>query len=166
MVDTNNIVTKTDSYKLNHWNQYPQGTETVYSYFESRKGATFPYTVFFGLQPILKSLEGRVVTQEAIDEARELVDAHLGPDRFNLQGWQHILDRHEGRLPLKIKAVPEGTVVPVSNVPCVSAQRCRHQCHLLVSASARNPGHDLKLRPCQGGGTVDTTASNPVAQKA
>lgn len=43
MVDTNNIVTKTDSYKLNHWNQYPQGTETVYSYFESRKGAAFPY---------------------------------------------------------------------------------------------------------------------------
>ena len=29
-----NICLTTDSYKLNHWNQYPKGTEKVYSYFE------------------------------------------------------------------------------------------------------------------------------------
>ena len=59
----NNIILQTDSYKLNHWNQYPKGTTGVYSYFESRKGATFPYTVFFGLQYILrKNLAEQVVT--------------------------------------------------------------------------------------------------------
>ena len=41
-----NIITLTDSYKLGHYNMYPEGTETVYSYFESRKGATFNATVF------------------------------------------------------------------------------------------------------------------------
>ena len=34
-----NIITKTDSYKFTHWEQYPEGTEAVYSYFEARKGA-------------------------------------------------------------------------------------------------------------------------------
>ena len=37
-------------------------------------------------------------------------------DHFNVAGWQHILDNHGGKLPVKIKAVPEGTVVPVGNV--------------------------------------------------
>ncbi len=30
-------------------------------------------------------------------------------------GWMYILEKHEGRLPLRIKAVPEGTVVPYKN---------------------------------------------------
>jgi len=31
-----NILCLTDSYKVTHWPQYPPGTQTVYSYFESR----------------------------------------------------------------------------------------------------------------------------------
>lgn len=30
-------------------------------------------------------------------------------------GWMHILNTHGGKLPLLIKAVPEGTVVPTRN---------------------------------------------------
>jgi nicotinamide phosphoribosyltransferase len=93
------------------------GTEHVYSYFESRNGAKFNHTVFFGLQYLLKEyLSGQVVTQEAIEEADNLSLAHLGPGRFNREGWQYILDRHQGRLPVEICAVAEGTPVPVSNV--------------------------------------------------
>jgi nicotinamide phosphoribosyltransferase len=33
-----------------------------------------------------------------------------------LSGWEYILHVHEGRLPLKIRAVPEGTVLPTRNV--------------------------------------------------
>jgi hypothetical protein len=29
---------------------------------------------------------------------------------FNRAGWQHILDKHHGRLPIRVKAVPEVTV--------------------------------------------------------
>jgi len=30
-------------------------------------------------------------------------------------GWMYILEKHGGRLPLRIKAVPEGTTVPYKN---------------------------------------------------
>ena len=64
-----NLILLTDSYKLTHWNMYPESTEKVYSYFESR-GGRFPEVVFFGLQYLLKQyLEGVVITKEMIDEA-------------------------------------------------------------------------------------------------
>lgn len=112
-----NIITLTDSYKFSHAAQYPKGTTSVYSYFESRVGARFKETVFFGLQYFLKEyLEGQVVTKEKIDQAQKLVDAHVGPGIFNRAGWEYILEKHGGRLPVRIRAVPEGTVVPESNV--------------------------------------------------
>jgi nicotinamide phosphoribosyltransferase len=113
-----NICAKTDSYKLNHWNQFPKGTQVVHSYLEARKGAKFPYTVFFGLQAILKkNLVGKVVTREKIEQASFLTRCHLGDEkRFNRAGWEYILNKHGGYLPLRIKAVPEGTPVPVDNI--------------------------------------------------
>ena len=51
----NNICLLTDSYKVSHHRQYPPGTSTVYSYFESRMGAQYPETLFFGLQYWLKA---------------------------------------------------------------------------------------------------------------
>lgn len=112
----NNLLLLTDSYKFTHWKQYPKATQKVYSYFESR-GGKFDATLFFGLQILLKKyLEGQVVTQEKIDEAEAIVAAHLGDKNlFNREGWEYILKRHEGRLPVRIKAVPEGTIVPTHN---------------------------------------------------
>ena len=111
-----NIMLMSDSYKQSHWKQYPKDTEVIHSYFESR-GGKWDTTVFFGLQYYLKKyLQGQVVTQEKIDEAEAVVNAHMGPGTFNRAGWQHILDKYEGRLPVKIRAVPEGTVVPGRNV--------------------------------------------------
>ncbi len=110
------ILFLTDSYKITHWKQYPPGTEKVYSYFESR-GGKFDSTVFFGLQYFLKKyLEGQRIFQADIEEAQRFWRAHFGQDLFNLKGWLHILDEHGGYLPLSIKAVPEGTVLPTRNV--------------------------------------------------
>lgn len=41
----------------------------------------------------------------------------LIPSHFNcfVQGWLYILKAHGGKLPLRIRAVPEGSVVPVKN---------------------------------------------------
>lgn len=130
-----NIILDTDSYKLNHWNQYPKDTETVYSYFESRDGAKFPYTVFFGLQSILKRyLEGAVVSWEDIDVAHRLATPHFGSSTFfNYQGWSHIIEEHKGKLPLRIKAVPEGTVVPTGNVLMTVENTCP-RCFWLTNA--------------------------------
>ena len=113
-----NIITLTDSYKQTHWQQYPEGTEVVYSYFESRKGATYDETVFFGLQPtLIENLVGQVVTREKIEAAAAFDAVHFGNDKiFNRAGWEYILEKYNGYLPIRIKAVPEGTPVTFGNV--------------------------------------------------
>jgi nicotinamide phosphoribosyltransferase len=108
-----NIILNTDSYKVSMFKQYPVGTTGVYSYIESR-GGRYDRTVFFGLQAFIKEYLLEAITQSDIDIADEILTAHGEP--FNRAGWQYILDKHNGRLPVIIRAVPEGTVVPVSNV--------------------------------------------------
>lgn len=112
-----NLVLMTDSYKFTHWRQYPPGTQKVYSYIESR-GGMFEDLVFFGLQYYLKRyLAGAVFTPEDVEEADQFCRQHFGfEDYFNRQGWMELHRSWGGKLPLEIKAVPEGTVVPVSNV--------------------------------------------------
>jgi nicotinamide phosphoribosyltransferase len=112
-----NLITLTDSYKFSHYRQYPEGTKKVYSYFESRVGAKFKETVFFGLQYFLRHyLEAHALNEYKIKAAKELCDKHMGPGLFNEAGWKLLLQKHDGRLPIRIRAVPEGSVVPVSNV--------------------------------------------------
>lgn len=109
-----NIVTGTDSYKVSHWKQYPEGTTNVFSFLESR-GGRYAEVIFFGLQYILKKyFTGCVVTEEKIAEAKDLFEAHFGSSQlFNEAGWRYILTEHKGVLPVRIKAIPEGTKVPV-----------------------------------------------------
>jgi nicotinamide phosphoribosyltransferase len=95
---------------------YPKGTGYVYSYFEARKGATFDSTVFFGLQKLLKELETVTITMEDVEKGKQFTDLHIGTGVFNYEGWKHIAENLDGKLPLEIKAVAEGTVVPIDNV--------------------------------------------------
>lgn len=108
-----NPILNTDSYKAGHWMQYPEGTEQVYAYVESR-GGRFDRTVFFGLQMWLKEYLSRPITMADIAEAEDFWSAHGEP--FNEKGWLYILEKHGGRLPVLIKAVPEGSVIPTHNV--------------------------------------------------
>lgn len=125
-----NIALNTDSYKSSHWLGYPDGTTTVYSYIESR-GGQYEKLVFFGLQAFIKEyLEGPVVTQADIDEAAEFWAAHGEP--FNREGWEYILNTYGGKLPVRIKAVREGTVVPVKNI-LVSVENTDPKCFWLTS---------------------------------
>lgn len=111
-----NLILSTDSYKLTHASMYPEGTTHVYSYLEARRGAAHQDIVFFGLQPLLRKLAGAVVTAQDVTEAKHLTDAHLGPGIFNEEGWNRIVEVHGGYLPVRIRALPEGTVVPQGNV--------------------------------------------------
>lgn len=108
-----NLILQTDSYKASQFLQYPPGTEYIYSYIESR-GGKYDETVFFGLQAFLKEYMSDPITMEMIDEAEAIITAHGEP--FNREGWEYIVEEHGGRLPVSIRAVPEGTVVPVKNV--------------------------------------------------
>lgn len=109
------IITKTDSYKATHGAQYPKGTEVVYSYLESR-GGKFNNTVFFGLQYILKEHLTTPLTKEDVDRAELFWNSHFGSKGiFKREMWDHIVDNLGGNLPIRICAVPEGTVVPIKN---------------------------------------------------
>lgn len=113
MQKTNSIILNTDSYKVSMFKQYPAGTTHVYSYIESR-GGRYDRTVFFGLQAFIKEYLSAPITRADIDFAEEILSLHGEP--FNRAGWEYILDKHNGYLPVIIRAVEEGTVVPVKNV--------------------------------------------------
>lgn len=110
----NNIILLTDSYKASHHLQYPPNTTKIYSYLEARGGG-FGETVFFGLQYYLKRYLSKPITQDDIEEAYHFFKDHMGNGIFNRNGWEYILHKYGGKLPVSIKAVPEGTVVPTSN---------------------------------------------------
>jgi len=98
---------------MNIITKYPEGTEKVFSYIESR-GGEYDSTVFFGLQIFLKEYLSKPITREMIEEAAEFATAHGVP--FNREGWEYILNTYQGNLPVRIRAVPEGMQVPVKNI--------------------------------------------------
>jgi nicotinamide phosphoribosyltransferase len=114
---TNNLLLLADAYKYSHYKLYAPGTTKIYSYLESR-GGLFEETVFYGLQYFLKEyLQGRAFTKENIDEAEEILNGVFGRKGvFKRENFEYILNEHGGHLPVRIKAVPEGSVVPVKNV--------------------------------------------------
>jgi nicotinamide phosphoribosyltransferase len=57
------------------------------------------------------------VTRQHIEFADKFFEKHFGrKNLFNRGGWEYILEKYDGRLPIRIKAVPEGSVIPVKNV--------------------------------------------------
>jgi nicotinamide phosphoribosyltransferase len=120
------LILKTDSYKITHWKQYPPNTQKVYSYFESR-GGQYDETVFFGLTYLLeKHLRyTKLVDENVLDLYEAFIDDHFGQKGlFNKAGWIHIQREHDGMLPLRIKAVPEGSIVPTHNVLMTVENTC------------------------------------------
>jgi nicotinamide phosphoribosyltransferase len=124
-----NLILNTDSYKASHWLQYPPGMDGMFSYVESR-GGQYSRTVFFGLQSILKEYLTRTVTAADVAEAKELFAAHGEP--FNEEGWRYLVSEYAGRIPVTIRAVPEGSVVPVHNV-LVTVEAVDPRCFWIAS---------------------------------
>lgn len=112
-----NLLLLADAYKYSHYKLYAPGTTKIYSYLESR-GGVFDETVFYGLQYFLKEyLQGLSFTRSDIDEAEVILNGVFGKKGvFNRDIFEHILYNHNGKLPVRIKAVPEGTPVPTHNV--------------------------------------------------
>lgn len=129
MTISNSIILNTDSYKYSQYNQYPAQTEGVYSYIESRGGEDSE-TLFVGLQMFLKEYLCNPIRMEDIDFAEEIVTAHGEP--FYRGGWEYIVKKHGGYLPVRIKAVPEGSVIPAKNV-LVTIENTDPNCYWLTS---------------------------------
>lgn len=106
----NSIMAKTDSYKLSHFLQFPPNTQRTFYYIESRSERE--KLKFFGLQAILKKHFMTVPSRVEVEEMVDFAEQHGLP--FNAEDWRLI--SRMGYLPIKIRAVPEGTVLPTKNV--------------------------------------------------
>ena len=105
-----NPILNSDSYKYSHFAQYPPETAAISAYIEARPGGQHDHVLFFGLQMFLKQYLSQAVTMADVDEAEEMITAHGLP--FNRDGWELLVSRHKGMLPLSIEALPEGVLVP------------------------------------------------------
>lgn len=127
-----NPLTAIDFYKADHRRQYPKGTTMVYSNLTARsdKLKCIPDALwtgcitFFGLQYFIKHFLidtwNKEFFQRPLEEVlaayKRRLDTSLGKDAVPVE---HIEALHKlGYLPLCIKALPEGTPVPMK-VPCL-----------------------------------------------
>jgi nicotinamide phosphoribosyltransferase len=107
-----NPIIATDSYKASHWLQYPPNTTGMFSYIEAR--AKDKFTVFFGLQAVIEKYLTKPITPVDVIGANSFFEKHGVP--FNVKGWMRVVEKHGGYIPVRIRAVPEGTIVPTGNV--------------------------------------------------
>lgn len=108
-----NPILSTDSYKFSHFEQYPDGMTAMQSHFCAR-GGEFETSNLFGLQPYSHKLTHQITNNDLdndVEEARIIAEAHGVP--FNLNGFRKIVEKYDGYWPVRIKALPEGLVVPV-----------------------------------------------------
>jgi len=127
---TKNIILATDGYKLGHRDQYPKGTEVVYSNFTARSCGYYPEAcdgyVVAGIQLFISKYliddfnSGFFARSKSdvSEKYKNRINSFLGSD--NIVGANHIEELHDlGYLPIKIKALPEGTLCPIG-VPCMT----------------------------------------------
>lgn len=123
------IITLADSYKFSHYPLYPEDTKTIHSYLAPR-GGEFEKVYFFGLTYYLKEYLSRPVTLPEIHVAKKYATKHGVP--FNEEGWKYIVEQHGGKLPIIVRALPEGTIVG-NKEPLITVENTDPKCAWLVS---------------------------------
>lgn len=115
-----------DTYKQCHDRMYPKGLTKLVSYWVPRKSMlkSQDKMVFFGLQAFLKkylieyfnnNFFGRP-KDEVIRNYQLAMNTQIGEGNYDLDKITKLYDL--GYLPLEIRALPEGTLVPMG-VPCI-----------------------------------------------
>jgi nicotinamide phosphoribosyltransferase len=111
-----NPLLQSDSYKLLHESLFGikgRNLTKTYAWIAGRTGKDgTPFVVAIGQQHIANLIASFRVITEHVDEMEALTKAHIGEHvPFNRVAWDKIVEMG-GQLPMTIKAVPEGTVVP------------------------------------------------------
>lgn len=109
-----------DSYKLSHWIQYPDNIRYVYSNLTPRRSLRpgIDHFVLFGLQAFLIKLENKfkndffsLSAYQAVNDFAAFYERFFGEAPSQLV-QDKVRDLHNyGHLPLRIAALPEGSVV-------------------------------------------------------
>lgn len=122
-----NPLTAIDFYKADHRRQYPENTTEVYANFTPRFSRNDPHKnkekinniIFFGLQYFIKDfLIGawnenffKKNKNEIVRKYKKRMDYSLGKDAIETKHIEALYDL--GYLPIKIKALEEGVLVPI-----------------------------------------------------
>ena len=116
--DTYGVAGDTDSYKFSHPEQYPVGTDELHSHIFARGSEVFDEVQWFGLQLIIKEHLLQKLTHKQVDNLIEFQREHMfGLELNKLEiALRAVVDDYDGYMPLTIRAIPEGTVVPVGNL--------------------------------------------------
>ena len=115
-----------DYYKATHHEQYPKGLTKMVSYFTPRMSRMegVDEVICIGIQGfiqeyLIEMFNGQFFRRpkgEVLMEYWQTLNATLGEDTYDLQ---KVADLHDlGYLPLEIRAIPEGTIVPIK-VPII-----------------------------------------------
>jgi len=133
----NNPILWTDGYKLCHKDQYPQGTQWVYETWTPRMSRIndITHVVNYGLQGGLKDLTEQfdkyffdkpiAEVEEEYREAAADIFGRTNPQFAKNVDTEHLRKLHKlGYLPLKFKALPEGTFTPIG-VPMFTVENTR-----------------------------------------
>ena len=111
----------TDGYKTGHHQQYPKGTTLVYSNFTPRSNKYAPkgcdQIVSFGQQMVVQQIH-EAFQKEFFDRPKEEVCGEMRTELSLYLGTNYDVSHFEalhdlGYLPIAVKALPEGTLVPI-----------------------------------------------------
>lgn len=130
-----------DAYKQSHIHQYPKGTELVYSNWTPRSdkhAKTKRGVVVFGIQAFLSNLDSlfrhtffSLPKDVAVESFARGYRNFFGVDEVDTS---HVEALHDlGYLPIKIKALPEGTVCPIG-VPILTIRNTRPEFYWLTNS--------------------------------
>ncbi len=111
----------TDGYKTGHHQQYPKGTTLVYSNFTPRSNKYAPKgcdkVVSFGQQMVMQQIHEAFdkdffqrSKDEVCGEMKRELSMYLNTD-YDVSHFEALHDL--GYLPIDVKALPEGTLVPI-----------------------------------------------------
>lgn len=127
-----------DGYKTSHRSQYSPHTEVVYSTWTPRKSRLegVDKVVFFGLQYFIKDYLIDSFNQtffnrpkeEVLNETRNVLKNYNGDE--DVSHWEALYNL--GYLPLKICALPEGTLTPI-RVPMFTIENTKPEFYWLTN---------------------------------
>ena len=111
----------TDGYKTGHHQQYPKGTTLVYSNFTPRSNKYAPkgcdQVVSFGQQMVMKQIH-EAFQNEFFSRPKDVVCGEMKRELSMYLNTDYDVSHFEalhdlGYLPISVKALPEGTLVPI-----------------------------------------------------
>ena len=110
-----NLILNADSYKHGHKGMIKAGVQGMVSVISARRASKYSSQVTHtGHQQVIQNYINIVITKEDVDEAE--LEVNEQGMVFDREPWDIIVQEHNGKLPISIRALPEGTVVPVGVV--------------------------------------------------